>query len=178
MKNKLMTIFIAGAITATGFSARASEVSAERIGDLLQVALPAYALGLTMQEEDWDGTLQFAKVFAASTSTEIGIKYFVNQERPNGANVSAFPSGHTMAAFSAATFIHRRYGLYRAALPYALATFVGYSRVQSKWHTVDDVVAGAVFAGLWTMAFAERKMPPITVSADTHGAKLNFHTRF
>jgi membrane-associated phospholipid phosphatase len=175
MKKLLITGLL---ITAMSVPTHAAEFTVERIGDLLQVVVPAMALGMTLEEDGYEGTWQFAQVFAATTATEGAIKYFVEEHRPNGTNNSAFPSGHTMAAFSGATFIHRRYGLERAALPYVLAGFVGYSRVQSKWHNVDDVVAGAIFAGMYTMIFADRKMPPVTVNADTHGASVNFNVKF
>jgi membrane-associated phospholipid phosphatase len=150
----------------------------ESIGDMLQFVVPAMALGMTIQEDTWDGTIQFAEVFGASMLTELAFKSTIHQMRPNGANNAGFPSGHTLSAFSGATFIHRRYGLKRAVIPYLAAGFVAYSRVDSKWHAVDDVIAGAIFAGIWSMVFAERLSPNITVAADAHGASLRFKTKF
>lgn len=159
-------------------SAHAAKLSVERIGDMTQVIVPALALGMTLEEDDWEGTRQLAYSFAATMTTETLLKAGVESQRPNGSNTSSFPSGHTAAAFSGATFIHRRYGLWRAALPYLMAGFTAYSRVESKWHKVDDVVAGAIIAGAWTMAFTDRKQPPITVRCDSHGAMLNFDVKF
>jgi len=55
-----------------------------------------------------------------------------------------FPSGHTIAAFSVATVIARRYGNHRW-VPYAaygLATAVGFSRLSPSAHFLSDVFVG------------------------------------
>ena len=56
----------------------------------------------------------------------------------------SFPSGHTIAAFSVATIIARRYGSHRW-VPYAaygVAAVVGFSRLSLSAHFVSDVFVG------------------------------------
>jgi membrane-associated phospholipid phosphatase len=56
----------------------------------------------------------------------------------------SFPSGHTIAAFSVATVIARRYGNHRW-VPYAAygaAALVGFSRLTLSAHFLSDVVVG------------------------------------
>ena len=54
----------------------------------------------------------------------------------------SFPSGHTSAIFATATVVQRRWG-WRAGLPaYALATYVGATRLQNL-HYLSDVAFGA-----------------------------------
>jgi membrane-associated phospholipid phosphatase len=55
------------------------------------------------------------------------------------------PSGHTIAAFSVATVIARRYGNHRWVpyVSYGMATLVGFSRLTSSQHFVSDVFVGA-----------------------------------
>ena len=56
-----------------------------------------------------------------------------------------FPSGHTIAAFSVATVVARRYGNHRW-VPYAsygLAAAVGFSRLSLSAHFASDVFMGA-----------------------------------
>ena len=57
----------------------------------------------------------------------------------------SFPSGHTIAAFSAATVFARRYRQHRWApwVAYGLAGVVGFSRVTLQSHFPSDVFAGA-----------------------------------
>jgi membrane-associated phospholipid phosphatase len=57
----------------------------------------------------------------------------------------SFPSGHTIAAFSVATVIARRYGNHRW-VPYAaygMAALVGFSRLSLSAHFLSDVFVGA-----------------------------------
>ena len=56
----------------------------------------------------------------------------------------SFPSGHTIAAFSIATVIARRYGNHRW-VPYAAygtAALVGFSRLSLSAHFLSDVFVG------------------------------------
>lgn len=57
----------------------------------------------------------------------------------------SFPSGHTIAAFSVATVISRRYPKQRwlPYVAYGLAGVVGFSRVTLSSHFASDVFAGA-----------------------------------
>jgi membrane-associated phospholipid phosphatase len=57
-----------------------------------------------------------------------------------------FPSGHTVAAFSVATVVSRRYGTNHRWVPYVaygVAGAIGFSRVTLSAHNVSDVFAGA-----------------------------------
>jgi hypothetical protein len=76
-----------------------------------------------------------------------GLKYAVDEDRPNGGSRS-FPSGHTSMAFTGAEFIRKEYGWGWAAPAYVAAGFVGWSRVYAKKHYTHDVVAGAVLGVL------------------------------
>ncbi|MDR2770083.1 MAG: phosphatase PAP2 family protein [Rickettsiales bacterium] len=145
-------------------------------GDFLQVIVPAYAAGMAVQEGGWDGILQFAEAFTATEITQMGLKAIVPAERPDHSDKKSFPSGHTAAAFSGATFMHKRYGWRRAVLPYAMASFVGFSRVYANKHYIWDVAAGAAIAGMWTWAFVDES--PLRISAGPSGAWLGFRTIF
>jgi hypothetical protein len=62
-------------------------------------------------------------------------------------NRGGFPSGHTIAAFSMATIISRRYGKSHRWVPYAaygVAAAVGFSRLSLSAHYVSDVFLGGV----------------------------------
>ena len=106
-------------------------------GDVLQIVLPALALGMTVVAEDLEGTGQFLKSGAFTTSCTFGLKYAIDSERPDGGGHS-FPSGHTAAAFAGASFIARRYG-WRLGLPaYGAASFVAFG----LWALKPDELEG------------------------------------
>ena len=56
----------------------------------------------------------------------------------------SFPSGHTIAAFSVATVISRRYGNHRWVpyVAYGMAALVGFSRLSLSAHFMSDVFMG------------------------------------
>lgn len=56
----------------------------------------------------------------------------------------SFPSGHTIAAFSVATVVARRYGNHRWVpyLAYGMAALVGFSRLSLSAHFLSDVFVG------------------------------------
>lgn len=118
-------------------------------GDILQIALPAIAFGTTLGIKDFKGSQEFITGFAATAATAYGLKFAINEKRPNHGSHS-FPSGHAAIAFYGGGFIHHRYGLQYAAAAYAAAFFVGYTRVSSNEHWIHDIVAGAAIGLLYS----------------------------
>jgi membrane-associated phospholipid phosphatase len=137
----------------------AKYLDAGEVGDILQIAIPSYAFGLAMNENDYVAAKQFSYSFLSMQITIEVLKNLTKEKRPDykiGDKKDSFPSGHTAAVFSAATFIHKRYGLERATVPYILASFVGYSRIEAKKHHIRDVVAGALISSLCTWLFVDK----------------------
>ena len=116
--------------------------SVQAAGDILQFVLPATAAGLTVGYKDWTGTLEFGESAGLTLGATYGLKYAVNERRPNGGHQS-FPSAHTSISFSAAEFMRKRYGWEYGLPAYAAASFVAYSRVEAGEHHPQDVIAGA-----------------------------------
>jgi len=133
---------------------------AGKLGDTLQYAVPAAALALTflLKSDTESGRLDFntdglihldgsprhdlALAVGRSVLLTEGLKYAFNESRPNGATHS-FPSGHTSFAFTGAEFIRKQYGWLWGIPAYAAASYVGWSRVESREHYTHDVLAGA-----------------------------------
>lgn len=114
----------------------------ETAGTAIQLVLPFTAGGLTLVQRDYQGTLQFGESAALALGVTYALKYAVNETRPDGGSHS-FPSGHSSISFSSAEFMRKRYGWAYGLPAYAAASFVGYSRVESREHYTHDVVAGA-----------------------------------
>jgi hypothetical protein len=68
--------------------------SIAQAGDVLQFVLPATAAGLTLYNKDGKGALEFGESAALTLGITYGLKYTVNEKRPNGGKQS-FPSAHT-----------------------------------------------------------------------------------
>ena len=83
-----------------------------------------------------------ARAQLVSQATAQGIKYIAGRTRPDGTDRS-FPSGHTASAFATATVLQRHYG-WKVGIPaYALASYVGASRLNANKHYLSDVAFGA-----------------------------------
>ena len=161
LTRRLVLLTAALAITLSSIPctpAQAEESDLQSFGDAMQIVLPAVAgisTFFTNPEEGqmWDkeGTKQFAYAFGSSWTVTYVLKIAAGKMRPNGDNRTSFPSGHTMAAFSGASFIDARYGRWWGIPAYAAAVVTGYSRVESQWHYVDDVLAGGSIGmmGAW-----------------------------
>jgi len=76
-----------------------------------------------------------------------GIKYTSKEMRPDGSTANSWPSGHTATAFTAATIMHKEYGMtvspWYSVGAYAVATATGAMRVLNNRHWVSDVLSGA-----------------------------------
>ena len=140
----------------------------ERSGDYLQVGIPLVALGLTFLLDGDDATGGASSSFAGTQfgpgtdwlrmsgsprhdlllavgRTELAtysLKYSIDSERPNGGGQS-FPSGHTSIAFAGAEFMRKQYGWKWGVPSYLAASYVGWSRVETRNHWASDVFAGA-----------------------------------
>jgi membrane-associated phospholipid phosphatase len=128
----------------------------EKSGDIMHLLLPATAFAASLVIEDnYQGSWQLIKSGVVSRVAVEGLKFAVDKDRPDDSGDDSFPSGHTADSFASATFIQQRYGWQWGIPAYIGATFVGYSRVQSDKHFVEDVLAGAVIGILSGLYFTE-----------------------
>ncbi|GBD96397.1 MAG TPA: phosphatase PAP2 family protein [Nitrospirae bacterium] len=155
-----------------------AEDNIKRAGDILQILLPAAAMGMTYIKGDEQGRKQFYKSFTATMAVTYALKLGVPDMRPDGSDNKSFVSGHTSAAFSGASFIQRRYGWKPGIPAYAAAAFVGWSRIEAKKHYIDDVARGAAIGILSTYIFTSPykgvTITPVT-GEDTYGISLQMN---
>lgn len=150
------TIFRGLAALALSLAGGAAYADSEAAGDVLRVALPAAAFAVTVRRHDRDGRRQFYRSFAANVGATLLLKAAVDDERPDGSDDDAFPSGHASMAFQAAGFLHRRYGARKAWPAYVLAGFAGWSRIDADEHDEADVLAGAALGAASAFLLADR----------------------
>ena len=133
-------LFVMLYCTAVGVDVQAAG-SIETAGDILVIALPAAAAGMTLGFRDGQGVLELGKSAALTLGVTYGLKFTIDEKRPNGDNQS-FPSAHASISFASAEFLCKRYGWEYGIPAYVAATFVAFSRVESKQHYTHDVIIG------------------------------------
>ncbi|WP_028774151.1 phosphatase PAP2 family protein [Shewanella waksmanii] len=150
MKRWLIGLLLIVSIPATAGS------NLEKSGDILHLLIPAASFGASLYvEDDFEGSWQLIKTGVVSRLVVEGLKYSVDKERPDGSGDDSFPSGHTADSFAAATFVQQRYGWEWAIPAYVGAAYVGYTRVASDKHHVEDVLVGAAIGVLSGLYFTE-----------------------
>ena len=71
-----------------------------------------------------------------------GMKAVVGRRRPSG-GPDSMPSGHTTATFATAAVLNDHFGWTVGVPSFAVASFVGWTRVRDRAHWVTDVIVGA-----------------------------------
>ena len=82
-----------------------------------------------------------------------GLKLTTGVLRPDATNYFSFPSGHTAAAFMAATLVYKEYGFkgyWVGLVAYAAAIVTGFTRILNNRHWLFDVLIGAALGILLT----------------------------
>lgn len=127
-----VSLYVAGLIRKDSYQQKTALLAGEAVADaeIVTVVLK----GATSRLRPWD----------VPASGDFGDTWFQgkgNWLRGHG----SFPSGHTIAAFSVATVISRRYPNRRWVpyVAYSLAALVGFSRITSSAHFPSDVFMGA-----------------------------------
>jgi membrane-associated phospholipid phosphatase len=155
---------VLGAVLAWAHTSTASADGVETAGEVLRFALPVGAAGISLFKRDNDGALQLALSEGLTIGTSYVLSRLITEERPDGSGMHAFPSDSTAVAFSAAAYLERRYGWDYGLPAYAVAAFVGYSRVHADKHHWHDVAAGALIGWGASMLTTRPYMDNVQVS--------------
>lgn len=158
-------------------SASADSDFIETSGRVLMIALPVAGGAYALYRDDRRGLLQIGASVAGAYGASFLLQQVVKEERPDHSGWDSFPSDSTAIAFAAASSIQVRYGWDYGLPSYAIAAFVGYSRVEADKHHWGDVAAGAVigWAAGQLLTDPYEEMPAMHVFADTKGAAINLH---
>ncbi len=155
MSKKLTILGLVGLLFASVVFAQESEEDEEkeyddtqRAGDVLVVTLPLWTISSSLLSGDSEGGLMWFRSLGVNALLTFGLKKSTEKERPDKSDKESFPSAHASMTFHSAAYLHTRYGFQAAWFPYLAATFTAYSRVHSKKHFTEDVVAGAFIGSL------------------------------
>ena len=145
MRNRYVSfVAVCGAAFVTSTSPALAGDGVKTAGEILRIALPVAAGGYSLYKQDYDGVLQLTVSEVITEGTSLVLQHFIKERRPDKSDWHSFPSDSAAVAFSAASYLQIRYGWDYGLPAYAVAAFVGYSRVEAKKHHWGDVVAGAV----------------------------------
>lgn len=164
-------------------SAFAENENLTQAGDIVQIGVPVFAAGYALWQGDTEGFWQASEGALYTALATHALKYAVDEERPNGSDNNSFPSGHTSAAMQGAAFLSMRYG-WEVGVPATLAAgFVGYTRVDGKYHYTRDVLAGTALAWGTQYLITEMGYSPtrfiVSPFVNTNGGfGVNFSTNF
>lgn len=126
-----------------------------RNSSILAVGLPAYAASVSYLKGDEQGLIQLVESEALTVVVVEVLKSSTSRTRPDGSDDKSFPSAHTAVSFSAAQYLYSRGGLEHGLPAYAVASYVGYARVDAKKHHWTDVIAGGAIGALTTYSLTD-----------------------
>ena len=135
-----------------------------KYGDISGQMLPngLYALGMYLHGKTTNNNLShYRAMYMLEASLYSGLttavlKTIVGERRPNNGDTRSFPSGHTTTAFAFATAVFMEHDWQYFVPAFALATFVGVSRINDNKHYLHDVVAGATIGSAYAVAIAKK----------------------
>lgn len=153
-KKQLSTIIIILLLLFTQSFAWASNSFAQAASDSIGPFIAIGELSLLGNKHE---AIQGAKALVATgLATEL-LKVTVREKRPNSESLSSFPSGHTSAAFATATLISEYKPKYKWPA-FAVASVIGWSRVETGAHHWHDVAAGAALGYFMAKQFTNDRV--------------------
>lgn len=123
--------------------------------EVLTAGMYAYYL-FGEDEYSFEKAFVFTESMLVAQGITFGTKYAVNKQRPDESNFLSFPSGHTTHAFTVGMWmsidIFRSSGFHgsylMASLPLVYASYIGWTRIDAKKHSLKDVSMGALIGSL------------------------------
>jgi membrane-associated phospholipid phosphatase len=153
-----------------------------KTGDILRIALPAAAAGISLWKGDYQGLFQFALAYGATIGIAEGMKQVIHERRPDGSDWKSMPSASAASAQAASAFLWHRYGWEYGVPAFGLALLTGYSRVQAKKHHWYDVAASDVIAFSVNYLIVTRYHEPqpyrFSMGASPDGVSVQFAMNF
>lgn len=152
--------------------------STSQYGNDLGQGIPnfLYAAGMAIDGWGFDHkkskgrSILMLKAWIYSGLVADGLKFAFREPRPNGSSdLAAFPSGHATTAFAFASVVGAEHEWYWSVPAYAMAAFIGASRINDNMHWLHDVVGGATLGlsyglGLYYRSHSEETPKPATTA--------------
>ena len=150
----------------TTINANAQEKVVQKSTDVLSVLPTMTGLCLAMANDDKKGAAELGLGTLTALAANYALEIAIKKDRPDGSGRHAFPSTHTVLAFSGSTFLTKRYGWEWGVPAYAVSAYVAWGRTYADKHDWWDILGGAAIgvgaALIYTHKFS--KNTDVTIS--------------
>ena len=164
-------------------SASAASGDLRKVGNILTVALPVTAVGVTLlHHRDWRGLGEFAFSAGLTVGSAYLIRQIVREQRPDGSDFHTLTPPDLALADASADYMWSRYGWRYGVPAYLASALVSYSLSDAKKnHWYDTLASGALAFG-FNYAIVDRyheRRVHVTAETTPHGgAMLRFAINF
>jgi len=164
-------------------SASAASSNLRKAGNLLTIALPVTAFGVTMlHHRDWRGFGEFVISAGLTVGSAYAIRQMVRERRPDGSDFHTLTPPDLALADASADYMWSRYG-WRYGVPASLASaVVSYALSDAKKnHWYDTLASGALAFGFnyaIVDRYHERRVHVTAEPTPSGGAMLRFAINF
>lgn len=176
----LLAAGLATAVLAAS-PATAANGNLRKAGNLLTIALPVSALGVSLLKNDWRGLGEFVVSAGLTVGSAYALREIVRIRRPDGSDFRSFTPPDLALADSAGDYLWDRYGWKYGVPAYAARFLVSYALSDEKKNHWYDTAASAALAYGFNYALVSRYHErPVRVSFDPepNGASLHLVFRF
>jgi hypothetical protein len=164
-------------------SASAASGDLRKVGNILTVALPVTAIGVSLlHHRDWRGLGEFAVSAGLTVGSAYMIRQMVREQRPDHSDFHTLTPPDLALADASADYLWSRYGWRYGVPAYLASALVSYSLSDAKKnHWYDTLASGALAFG-FNYAIVDRyheRRVHVTAETTPHGgAMLRFAINF
>jgi hypothetical protein len=153
----------------------ASNKALRQAGNILIIALPASAVGVTLLHKDWKGLGEFVFAAGLTVGSAYALRQLIHERRPDHSDFQSMSPPDLALADSAGDYLWNRYG-WRYGVPAYVGRFVvSYALSDArKNHWYDTLASGALAYG-FNYAFVtryRRSRVHVAIEPEPGGASL------
>ena len=169
-------------MTFAALPAAAAGKSLRNAGNILVVALPVSAVGVSLLHNgDWRGLSQFAVSAGLTVGAAYALRQAIRVRRPDHSDFNSFSPPDVALADSSAAYLWQRYG-WRYGVPAYIGRFVvSYALSDDKKNHWYDTLASSALAFGFNYAIVTRYHPQryrVSLEPEPNGASLHFTMNF
>lgn len=174
----------AAAMLASPPASAAGDKTLRNTGNILLVALPVSAVGISLAHDgDWKGLGQFALAAGLTVGSAYALRAAVRIRRPDHSDFNSFSPPDVALADSSASYLWQRYGWQYGIPAYAARAVVSYALSDAKKNHWYDTLASSALSFGFNYAIVTRYHPNrrYNLSVDPEpggGAAVHFTMNF